>query len=643
MSVLQTGVTGLLAAQRQLSVVSHNIANVNTQGYSRQRAELATQQPQYHGFGYLGYGVTVNTISRVYDQFAVKQVWTSTAALGQSQQFSALANQVNDLLGTGDSGLPASLQAFFDSVQGVANDPSSRVSRQLMINSAQALAAQFRDVDARLEAVASNTNAMLGSAVDEVNNLTSSIADLNRRIASGANAGHTPNDLFDQRDELIRQLSERVSVTTAVESNGMVNVFIGSGQAVVVGGDAVRLATVPNPTDSSRMEVAYMAGNTPVVISPQLSGGSIGGILEFRSQILEPARDTINLMAYGVAAAFNEVHAQGMDMNGELGGDFFLSLATAGPPPTAEARAHSRNSGNGAVSVTLGDPSAVTASTYVLARQGGSYTLTRQSDGAVLSLPGFPGAPVTVDGMTIALDSGAIADGDTFIISPVANAARNFDVAITDPDLIAAAGPVRSRASLDNGGTGIVGQAVLSDPAAWSGEAYRLIAVDTDADGVTDAWSLRDSADTEVLAGAYVPGETIEFGGLSFVLDGQPLPGDEFIIEPNSGGVSDNRNALALAALQSMPVMNGGRASFQQIYGNLIGEIGGKSLQAEVSVSVQTTLLERAVDTREAISGVNLDEEAADIMRYQLAYQAAAQLIATANSIFQTLIDVVRR
>jgi flagellar hook-associated protein 1 FlgK len=573
----------------------------------------------------------------------VKQVWNSTAALGQSQQFNALAGQVNDLLGTGGSGLPASLQAFFDSVQGVANDPSSRVSRQLMINSAQTLAAQFRDVDGRLEAVASNTNAMLGSTVAEINNLTTSIAELNRRIASGATAGHAPNDLLDQRDELIRQLSERVSVTTATESNGMVNVFIGSGQAVVVGGDAVNLATVPNPTDSSRMEVAYVAGGTPVVVSSQLSGGVLGGILEFRSQILEPARDTINLMAYGVASAFNEVHAQGMDMDGEMGGDFFRSLASAGPPPTAEARGHSRNSGNGVVSVTLGDAASVTSSTYVLARQGGIYTLTRQSDGAVLSLPGFPGAPATVDGMTIALNSGAIADGDTFIISPVANAARNFDVAITDPDRIAAAGPVRSRAALDNSGTGRIGQAVLADPAAWNGEGYRLLAVDTDADGVTDAWSLRDSADTEVLTGVYVPGETIEFGGLSFVLDGEPLPGDEFFVEPNAGGVSDNRNALALAALQSTPVMNGGRASFQQVYGNLIGDIGGKSLQAEVSVAVQTSLLERAVDTREAISGVNLDEEAADIMRYQLAYQAAAQLIATANSIFQTLIDVVRR
>jgi flagellar hook-associated protein 1 FlgK len=643
MSVLQTGVTGLLAAQRQLSVASHNIANANTEGYSRQRAELAAQQPQFHGFGYLGSGVTVNTISRMYDQFAVRQVWNSTAALEQSQQFGALATQVNTLLGTGDSGLPASLQAFFDSVQGVANDPSSRVARRLMIDSAQTLAAQFRDVDSRLETVAVNTNAMLGSTLDEVNNLTSSIADLNRRIASGASGGHPPNDLFDQRDELIRQLSERVNVTTATEGSGMVNVFIGSGQAVVVGGDARSLATVPNPTDSSRMEVAYMAGSTPVVISSQLSGGAIGGILEFRSQILEPARDTINLMAFGVAAAFNAVHAQGMDMNGEQGGDFFRAPATAGPPATTEVTAHPRNAGDGALSVAVDDFTAVTASSYQLARQGGGYTLTRQADGAVLALPGFPGSPVTVDGMTIELSAGAMADGDTFVISPVANAARNFAVAVTDPDSIAAAGPVRSRAALDNSGTGSIGQAILADPAAWSGETYRLLAVDTDADGVTDAWSLRDAADTEVMTGAYVAGDAIEFGGLSFVIDGEPLPGDEFFVEPNSGGVSDNRNALALAGLQSALVMNGGRASFQSLYGNLVGDIGGKSLQAEVGVAVQTGLLERAIDTRDAISGVNLDEEAADIMRYQLAYQAAAQLIATANSIFQTLIDVVRR
>lgn len=643
MSVLETGVTGLLAAQRQLSVASHNIANANTEGYSRQRAELVTQQPQFQGYGFLGSGVTVTTISRMYDQFATRQVWSSTAALGQSQQFNTLAAQVNDLLGTGDSGLPAALQSFFDSVQGVANDPASRVTRQLMIGEAQTLAAQFRGVDSQLEAVTNNTNAMLGSVVGEVNNLTSSIADINRRIASGSAGKHPPNDLYDQRDELIRQLSERVNVTTAADSNGMVNVFIGSGQAVVIGGDARSLATVPNPTDSSRMEVAYMAGSAPVVISSQLSGGSIGGVLAFRSQILEPARDTINLMAFGVAAAFNAVHAEGMDMNGQPGGDFFRAPATAGPPPTTEVRAHSRNLGDAAVVVTASDVGALTASDYLLARQGGSYTLTRQADGAVLPLLGFPGAPVTVDGMTIALDAGAMADGDAFVISPVANAARNFAVAITDPDRIAAAGPLRSRVALDNAGTGTVGQATVSDPAAWSGEAYRLLAVDADSDGVTDAWSLRDATDTEVATGAYVAGDTIEFGGLSFVIDGEPLPGDEFFVEPNSGGVSDNRNALALAGLQSALVMNGGGASFQSLYGNLVGDVGGKSLQAEVGVAVQTGLLERAVDTRDAVSGVNLDEEAADIMRYQLAYQAAAQLISTANSIFQTLIDVVRR
>lgn len=643
MTVLETGITGLLAAQRQLSVTSHNIANAGTDGYSRQRAELATQQPQFQGYGYLGSGVSVTTINRMYDQFAVRQVWDSTAALGQAQQFQSLATQVNDLLGTGGSGMPAAVQSFFDSVQGVANDPSSRVARQLMIGEAQTLSAQFRGLDAQLDAVTNNTNAMLTSVVGEVNNLTTSIAEINRRIASASSGGHAPNDLLDQRDEMIRQLAERVSVTTATESSGMVNVFIGSGQAVVVGGDARSLAVVPNPGDSSRMEIAYMAGSAPVVISSQLGGGAIGGILEFRSQILEPVRDTINLMAFGVTSAFNEVHAAGMDMNGESGGDFFRALADAGPPPTTEVRAHSRNTGDGALAVTVTDVSALSAGDYVLARQGGGYTLTRQNDGTVFSLPGFPGSAASVEGMTIALDAGALADGDTFVISPVANAARNFAVAITDPDRIAAAGPLRSRASLDNGGAGTVGQATLIDPAAWTGETYRLLAVDSDADGVTDAWSLRDATDTEVLTGPYVAGEAIEFGGLSFVIDGEPLPGDEFFVEPNAGGVSDNRNALALAGLQSALVMNGGRASFQSLYGNLVGDIGGKSLQAEVGVTVQTGLLARAVDTRDSISGVNLDEEAADIMRYQLAYQAAAQLIATANSIFQTLIDVVRR
>lgn len=645
MGILETGVSGLLAAQRSLSVVSHNIANVNTEGYSRQRTQQAPYTPQFYGYGYVGNGVTIQGVQRVYDQFAVAQVRAASSGLSQAQQYQSLANQVNNLLGASGSGVMPALQDFFDAVQGVANDPSSRVARQLMLNQAGNLSSQFGYVDQQLDEMQSNTNALLASTVQEINNLAAGIADINRRIAD-AGVRATPNDLLDQRDELIRQMSEKVSVNTVEQSDGTMNVFIGSGQAVVAGITARQLAVVPNVYDAGRMEIAYAGMSSgSVVISAQLSGGSIGGILEFRSQVLEPARNAINQLALGVAETFNQQHAMGMDMNGELGGNFFRSLIDAQPLPTTLVMPRAGNAGSppAVIGATVTDVGALTASDYLLSRGGSGYTLTRLSDNRVFNLGGFPAGEVTVDGLTLSLDAGAIAQGDTFLIRPAANAAFNFDVAVSDPDLIAAAGPLRTTAGLDNLGTGALGEAVLFDRDAYTGQSYRVLAVDTDSDGIVDAYSVLDENDDEIANGAYVAGAEIEFDGIRVSLSGIPAAGDVFTVAPNAGGVSDNRNALALGSLQTALTMNGGSASFQSLYGMLIGDLGGKTRQAEVNVTVQSALLARANDTRESVSGVNLDEEAAAIMRLQQAYQAAAQLISVASTVFDTLIAAVRR
>lgn len=645
MGILETGVSGLLAAQRSLSVVSHNIANVNTEGYSRQRTVQAPHTPQYYGYGYVGNGVTTQDVQRVYDQFAVAQVRAASSGLGQAQQYQRLATQVNNLLGASGAGVMPALQDFFDAAQGVANDPSSQIARRLMLDQAGNLAAQFGYVDQQLDQMQINANALLASTVQEINNLSAGIADINRRIAD-AGLRATPNDLLDQRDELVRQMSEKVAVSTVEQSDGTVNVFIGNGQAVVAGVAARQLAVVPNAYDSERMEIAYAGvASGSVVISGQLSGGSIGGILEFRAQVLEPARNAINQLAYGVSETFNQQHAMGMDMNGELGGAFFSPLADAGPPSTTLVMPRAGNTGSppAVIGAAVTDAGAMTASDYLLSRSGSAYTLTRLSDNRVFNLAGFPGGEVTVDGLTLSLDAGSIAQGDTFLIRPAANAAFHFSVAITDPNRIAAAGPLRTAAELSNLGTATVGEAALTDRAAWTGQGYRIFTLDTDSDGIVDAYSVRDPDDNEVATGAYVSGEAIQFDGISVTLSGVPAAGDVFTVAPNAGGVSDNRNALALGSLQTALTMNGGSASYQSLYGTLIGDLGGKTRQAEASVTVQSALLARANDTRESVSGVNLDEEAAAILRLQQAYQAAAQLIAVAGTVFDTLIAAVRR
>ena len=539
--------------------------------------------------------------------------------------------------------MPA-LQDFFDAVQGVANNPRPRSSARSAISTANALAAQFRYFDSQLETLRNDSNAMLSNAVSQVNNLSSAIADINRRI-SDVGSGGAPNDLLDRRDELLRQLSEQVAVTTVMQDDGSLNVFIGNGQAVVAGSEARSIAVVPNAHDPQYLEVAFMTSSTPVVITTQLNGGKIGGILEFRGQILEPTQNALGQLAFGVAETFNEQHALGMNLRGELGGDFFVSLDTAGPPSTSVVLPNSGNSGQPAavVNAVVSDAAALTGSEYRLERNGSRYTLTRLSDSHSVTLSGFPALSATVDGVTVSLAAGTMADGDSFVINPVRNAARNFGVAISDPAQIAAAGPQRSAAALDNTGTGTVTMPELFDRDAYSAQSYRIVALDADSNGQVDSYSVLDAGDNVIASGAFVAGNAIEFAGLRVTLGGVPHPGDSFTVSPNAGGVSDNRNILALAGLQTAQLLNGGVASYQSLYSGMVGDVGNKTQQAQVNAAVQDSLLTRAVESREAVSGVNLDEEAAAILRYQQAYQAAAQIITAANAMFEALITVLRR
>lgn len=643
--ILGTGISGLQSAQRALTTTSHNIANVNTEGYSRQRVLLETRPPERLGDGFVGTGVTVSSIQRHYDEFNTMQLRSATSAHAQAQQYHALGSQINNLLAVSGAGIMPALQDFFDSVQGVANDPTSTVARQVMISEANHLASQIGHFDSQLEAMRKNTNSALTAAVDQVNAISSAIADLNRKISESRTVGAAPNDLLDQRDELIRHLSEQVSVTTMTQDDGSINVFIGNGQAVVAGFESRRITAAPNAYDPDRLEIAYAVSPSPVVITSQLSGGKIGGILEFRNQVLEPTQRSLGQLAVGIAETFNAQHASGMDLAGALGGDFFRPIGDMTTPPTTQVLANANNTSqvSATPTVVISDAGALTPSEYLLERNGSAFLLTRLSDNRVFQLPGFPGAEATVDGMTITPGAGTVANGDSFLIRPARNAALNFGVAIADPARIAAADPVRTSVENGNTGSGTVAGGQVFDGSAYTGQSYRIVALDSSGNGETDSYSVLDGDGNAIATGAFAAGSAVEFDGIRVTLGGTPAPGDEFIVTPNINGVSDNRNALALAALQTRNTLSDGTASYEAIYGRMVADAGNKVHQAGLNLDVQSGMLNRAVAAREEISGVNLDEEAAAILKYQQAYQASAQLIAAANTLFDTLISMLRR
>jgi flagellar hook-associated protein 1 FlgK len=645
--LLGTAVSGLMAFQRQLATTGHNISNVNTPGFSRQNVQLDARLPQFSGDGFIGNGVQITTVKRSYDDFLTAQVRTSTSANSQLQQFVQSASQVDNLLSDPRAGLAPSLQSFFDAVHALANDPTSTTGRQILLSQANALADRFHYLDARLTDLRNGVNISINTAVNEINNLANSIATVNDQIvkASSNASGQLPNDLLDKRDELIAQLAERVAVSTVPQDNGALNVFIGNGQTLVIGGTANTLAVVTNQYDATRFEIGYQMGGATSNISSSITGGTLGGMLDFRNQILDTTQNALGRVAIGVSATFNDQHQLGVDLNGALGGDFFS------PIDTTSSTSRVLTASAAQVGVTITNPAALTSSDYRLDFNAGTYTLTRVSDGVVVypANATFPAAPI--DGLTFTLTGPAPAAGDSFLIQPTRLGAKDIGVALTDPARIATAGPLRTGAATNgsglptNLGTGTISAGTVSNTTGLPLAAPATI-------------TLTFNSATNLFAVVGGPGGTIAynpategagkqftfagFGGITFTLAGTPQNGDSFVISNNSNAASDNRNALALGDLRNALTLANSTATYENAYGQVVADVGTNTHRAQVNQNAQESVLKQATEARDSVAGVNLDEEAANMVRFQQAYQAAAQMIAVSNSVFQTMLDAVR-
>jgi flagellar hook-associated protein 1 FlgK len=599
---------------------------VNTPGYNRQEVDLRARPAQVFGGQYFAQGVEVMGVSRVVDQFLIDQIRTSAASHGQAAAFHDLAGQVDNLLAQKDAGLAPALQSFFDHAQALANDPSSIPARQVFLSEAETLATRFNDLQTRLNDVEKTTTGRLQGVVDDVNSLTSSIAKLNEAItrAMGATGGSPPNDLLDQRDQLVDQLSGLVGVQASLQSDGALNVFTGNGQTLVTGSTSLDLKIVGNSLDASQPEIAYTSNGTTSIITQNLSGGELSGILDFRKDVLIPAKNQLGRAAAGLALTVNSQHREGMDLNGNLGGDLFSI-------PAPKVMAGSSNAGTVSVAFDAANVSGLTAADYSLTYNGGNFTLTNLKDNTAQTLSGA--GPFQVDGLTVTVGA-APAAGDTYLIRPTRDVAGEFSLNVSDPRSIAAAGPVRTKAALAND----------SNATISSGEVIDISNPDL-LDTVTITFNDPPTSYqvNGVGANGYSSGGNIDINGWRVQISGSPKAGDTFTVERNSGGVADNRNALGLAGLRNERVMEGGNATLQSAYANLVGEVGSETRRAEISSKALAALQTQAVDARAEKSGVNLDEEAANLVRYQQAYQAAAQVITAADSMFKALMNAVGR
>ncbi len=641
--LLGTATSGLQAFQRAIAVTGNNISNVNTDGYSRQRVELGTRPPSFTGQGFMGNGVQIESVSRLFDQFTVDRLRETTSSSAQYNTLFEFSSRVSNLLGDTDSGLSAGLEDFFSSIQDLADNPSSIPVRQLVLSGAESLVGRFQDLSQQLDSLRSEINTGFGNIVDEINSISAAIGDANRSIleATTQGAGQIPNDLLDKRDVLIGRLSELVSVRTFEQSDGSVNVFVGSGQSLVTGFLSSPLAITPNGFDVRRPEISIVNAGITAEITGNLTGGKLGALLDFRDQVLGQADNALGRIAVTFATEFNRQQNLGMDLDGQMGADMF----SVDQPLTA---AHSTNTGTGSVVTTFDTANIqnLTTDDYILGFDGATWTLSRAGNGQPVTMTGAGtvASPFNAEGLDFFV-SGAPAAGDRFEIKPTRNGSSTMRLLPTQAGDIAAAAPLRLSEATNVNGL----------PTNGGNGSFRLQSVDGTFTPLVAGITFTYDAGAQVFnyagdaAGsfAYNPatdsGTTFTVAGISFSVSGTPADTDSFVAAANPNGSGDNSNALLLAGLQSLKTMEGGNTSFQGGYGKLVSFLGTRTRSAEITAEAQTALKSQAQESRDTLSGVNLDEEAADLIRFQQIYSALAQVISVADSTFQTLLGAVGR
>ncbi|GHT83599.1 flagellar hook-associated protein FlgK [Betaproteobacteria bacterium] len=655
-SMLNIGVTGLNAAQGQLVTTSHNISSIDVAGYHRQKVIQTTLDPMFSGAGFFGNGTRIANVNRAYDQFLENQVLSTNNAYNAYSAYYNQIRQIDNLLADPTTGLAPAMDEFFAGVQEVAANPTSAAARQALLSSSQALVTRFQGLDTRLTEIREGVEYEINASIEQINTYASAIAELNQRIvvAQAAGAAHPVNDLLDQRWQLVSELNELIKVRTQEQDDGSLSVFIGSGQNMVIGNTATRLVTVRNINDPQRSDIAILTpnGNNQILLPDRvLSGGQLGGLLDFRREGLDPAQNRLGLIAATMAMAVNNQHKLGVDLDGALGLDFFkISSPRVLPLGAAEVEFDLANFGQ------------LTDANYTLSYDGANYTLTNDNTkNSVTSA----GPTINFEGLNVDLSTSNLATGQTAAIQPTRYMARDISVAVNDPRKVAAGTPVIADVPVNNLGTGKVSNIVMSDVSniipPWAENAELSFNAATgelelspaslgagftiaNADGSTPATF---NVATDNGGKTFVVTNTAGYE-FTFTLGGAPQNGDQFILKQTEKGIADNRNANLLGLLQNTRLMfdsgtgNGPTATLGGSYSQLVNKIGNKTHEVKINADTQKLLNAQAQDSRDSLSAVNLDEEAANLIRYQQAYQACGRVMSVAQRLFDELISLAR-
>ncbi len=645
-AVMSLGVRAMFADYAALQTTSNNIANANVAGYSRQQVDLETAKGQYTGAGFFGKGVNVTTVTRSYDQFLTREAANSKSLASMDKARLDQLNQLEQIFPTGESGVGYASGQLLNAMVDLASNPQDASTRQVVLSRASDVALRFTSAAGQLDMLQAGVRSDLENSVKSVNELAKNIANVNDKIAAVIGAGHAPNDLLDERDRLVSQLSELVQVTTLPASDGTIGVFIAGGQRLVLGSQASQLQVQNDSTDASRSAIGIVDNGIPRDLpSALLTGGTIAGLLNFQNKDLVDARNMLGQMAAAFAGRLNEQQSFGLDLRSPPGAG--APLFSVGAP---RALANDNNlkdaSGNFVTTVTLTttDATQLQASDYSLQADPlnpGYYTLTRLTDGTVSTIASGD----VVDGMRIDIAPAAAAD-DRFLLQPVGRAANGMGRVLDDPRGIAAASPVTATVGASNTGTATVGSLKVTsssiDPTLTATVTFNSSSGNYD-------WQLVDSSNNLVSNGSsvWVPGQPISINGFDLTLNGAPANGDVFTVQKTTYPASNNGNALAMAAMRDETLVGRtlnasgqptGGNTITDAYASAMADVGVRVQSAESTSTTSAAVAAQAEQQRSGQAGVNLDEEAAHLIQYQQAYQAAAKVLQIAQSVFDTLL-----
>ena len=736
--LLGTAISGIHAAQLGLMTTEHNITNQATPGYNRQRTIQTTNIAMMTGAGYIGRGTSVSTVERIYDGFLVSQINQAQTNTSELSAFYDRIAEIDNMLADPTAGLSPALQGFFTGLSQVAANPAQLPARQAMLSSAQALVSCYQGLEARVTEMYEGVNARLVTQVDSVNAYAQQLSEVNQSIIMAqASTSQPPNDLLDQRDYLVAELNKLIRVTTTTNTDNSLNVFFGTGQQLLVGTQVTKMTALPSSADGGKIVIGLSHGATVQELPESLiTGGSLGGLVSFRSETLDKVANDIGRNAASLALTFNAQNKLGQNLHGQAAGetgfigDFF---SISGPV----VKANSLNHGNAVIEAAFEPPSIDGMYTLSLNAAGDLYTLVRQSDSASWSganlgelqtnipaaekvtLTGvtlanggstqivgpaasganyytkltnsdyrldFNGTNYTVtrlsdnkqwtrgttgdeahdldalsgqvrksEGFSFSLKAGALAAGDSYTLKPTAEVARNLKlnpVVAGDARLVNAAMPFKTEAGAKNTGNGKIsagesrhGFAGLANDVTlrYNGASNQLNFIGLPPGAQI---SVTSGGSTTVHNGAspisYTSGMEISFNGMSFTLSGKLDNNDSFTLSKNPAGVSDARNALVLGKLQTQNTLSGKTATYQTAYAQLVSDVGNKTREVSVTRDAQQALLKQTTAARESLSGVNLDDEAANLIRYQQAYQASAKALQIGSNLFDTILGIMR-